>query len=552
VERVSSEIERGQAGSRLGPGLVARLDGRDWSRIASILMAAAVGVYVPLAVWLTRGAAFYSDNLHFFAESGSLAPSALVAPYTGHLTATVRLLYELNLRIFGADPLPFQLEEIAASAAVAILLFALVSRWRSAVLALPLSVVVLVLGCTPDNLQSYAIMWPLSIAGGLAALLVLTNESRRRDPLACGLLVLSVLTLEIGLAFAFAAALFLLGTRERWRRLWVPAAPALLYALWWLWAQRFDEPALASLANLGHLPAFAFDSIASGVTAFTGIAAFHEGAAIRGAAIEWGRPLAVAFLLLILVAVVRGGRSARTAAAAGFVSIFIVAGGLSYMPVFREPTAPRYVYPIVIGMVLVFAAASAGWPTSRSLPAVVAVCCFAAGANLALLRDQAAEMRVTDGQVEAGLAVIELERNRVPPDFAVPFRIPDPNGYLAAARRWGSLTYPPSELSAQSVADRQYADGVLGDLLQPRLRRRGVGNGACVASAPGPADEVTLPAGGGVVESNTGGAVLLRRFGDVPSIPVGVLSRNEPAAIDLPVDGSSRPWRAAAGLFACR
>lgn len=516
------------------------------------MMGAAIVLYVGLALYLTRGSVFYSDNLRYFAESGDISPGAILTPYEGHLTASVRLLYELNLRLFGPETLPFQVETILLSALSAALVFLLARRWCGPVLALPIALVLLVLGSTPDTVQSYAIMWPLSVAAGLGALLTLTGHERRRDWLACSLLVVSVLSLEIGLAFAVAAAVLLVARPKDRVRLWVAAVPVVVYGAWWLWAQRFDDPSLASFSNLQHLPYFAFNSLASGITAFTGIAALHEGSDLQQAAEDWGRPLAAVFIALVVFAGVRRDWSRQATAAAAFLATFIAAGTLSYIPVYREPTTPRYVYPIVIGMILLFAAVSPGLRRSKLFwGATALVCGFAIVANLSLLKDQAAGMRTIDGQVEAGLASIELERDLVPEGFAVPFRIPDGRGYLEGEQRWGSLTYPSSQLGTQSAADRQAADRVLGDILQPQLVALPPHQSCSAQGAE--TGEVQLPTGGGGVTSAAGGPVLLRRFGDHPAVSAGKLAPGVPAAIEIPADGSAAPWYASSpgGIALC-
>ncbi len=414
-------------------------------------------VFIPVALWLTRDSGFYQDNLNYFAESGNLSPEALLEPFSGHLTATTRLIYELNLRLVGPAPWMFQLQMILISAAVPVLLFLLIRRWAGVALALPLSLVLLVLGSTPDNFESYAIVWPLSIASGLAALIAIELESRRGYLVACGLLVISVLSFEIGLMFA-AAALVLLTARYNWpTKLWVVMIPVALYGAWWLWAQRFDDPSLASFSNLRRLPTYALDSLASGAAAFVGISAFDgetgAGASLSSLGLALGRLLAGIFLAIVLVAVVRGGRSVRVSGAVVFLTMFVVAGTLTYAPIFREPTAPRYLYPVLIGMILVFAASSSGLRRSRIFWLTIAtVFAFAFVVNLSLLRDRGAEKRQIAGEVDAGLAVIELERNLVPAGFRWGISIPNAAAYLQALDRWGRPGYPSGVTNCAAAA----------------------------------------------------------------------------------------------------
>ena len=122
------------------------------------------------------------------------------------------------------------------------LVFELVRRRVGAIAALAAAVLLLFLGAAWE-----VMIWPFDLhtayacAAGLAALLVLERGGRGADPIVCALLVVSVATIEVGLAFVAAVAVLILWDATRLRRAWVFLVPAALYLAWSLWATRFDQ-----------------------------------------------------------------------------------------------------------------------------------------------------------------------------------------------------------------------------------------------------------------------------------------------------------------------
>ncbi len=159
---------------------------------------------------------------------------------------------------------------IALAAGVAVLLFALIKRRVGPLAALALAILVLFLGLTPEVLLGRTMMWSQATAAGLAAFLALDLRSRRGDALACLLLIVAVLSFEVGTAFVIGAGAWILaerGSRRIWRSLIIPLG---LYAAWWVWALQFDQT-YTIWANLLLTPAWTADSLAAAAAVLTGL-----------------------------------------------------------------------------------------------------------------------------------------------------------------------------------------------------------------------------------------------------------------------------------------
>lgn len=518
------------------------LERLDSPRFAGRLLAVAILTYAVLILWLTRGASFTWEEITYVGESGGFEPSRILEPFGGHLIAVTRLLFETNLRLFGPEHLPFQLIVIALTATSAALLFTLVRRQVGPLAALAAAVVVLFLGTTPEVIHGWATMWVQATAAGLGALVALDRRSRGGDLLACALLVLAIASFSVGVAFAIGVGASVLAAHDR-RRLWIPLIPLALFAAWWIWALQFDE-GNQTIANALLSPVWALDSLAAGVAALTGVGIDLTGSSQPlTIAIDWGRIVVIAAVILAVVGIRRRGPSPLLWAGIVFLLSLWFAESLSYSSVpltRRTPDLDRYAYPVAVGIVLVLAASFRSWrPNRAAMVVVVVVVAFALPVNLWMLRDRGTAIRTESDLAQARLSAIEIERAVIGsgpvPIYSDQGVIPTTVGkYLAAVDRFGSFGYTPAELAAAAPGVRAIADETLGAIVGPQLEpARG---GSCGGGGP---VELT---GRTLLRSRTGGAVELRRFADTPSIAAGTLAPGQVAEIELPADPVAQPW----------
>lgn len=507
-------------------------------RFARWAVAVAIVAYAASALWLTRGASFTLDELSYLGASDGFAPGKIAEPFGGHLTALTRLFFEASLRLFGPAHLPFQVLVIVLTAATAAAVFVLVKRRIGPLAALAPAIMLLFLASTPEVIQGSATMWVQASAAGLAAFLALDEDRRAPDVLACGLLLVAVLSFEVGVAFALGAGAWVLADRD-WRRLWIALIPLALYGAWWVWALKFDVER-ATLDNILLIPAYSADSLAAASAALAGLGVdLSNETNLSVIAIDWGRLVAVTGVAMVAIGIRRSGSSQLLWGATGFLVGMWISLTLSF-GLFTSPASSRFAYPVAIGLVLVLAASFRGWPPSRRvLLVVLGMLAFALPANLWLMNERGSFIRATSDRVRATLAIIELQRDLVPAGYGANFDLPiRADDFLAAVDRFGTFAYSMEELATAPADVRQTADETLGGILSPDIASFDGKRSQC----SGGANEVELPPGGAVLRAKEGGTVSLRRFADSPTIEVGALAPGQVGRLALPLDGASRPW----------
>ncbi len=507
------------------------------------LLALACGAYAGLAFWTTRGVSFDHDELRYFVEGSGFSPAEILEPYNGHLIAGTRFIYASTLEVFGSSYAPVKALMIASVIACAVLMFALLRRPVGRVLALTAAIVVLFLGSSTVQVVGSNAVFPQACAFGLLAWLLLDgHRSRTRDALASAALALSILSLEVGVAFAIGAAVWIvLDTSRPLRRLWIPALPLLGYAAWYLWSRQFGEH-LGTLENVLLAPQWAADSLGAASAALSGLSAdLVDGGPPTGRiAAGWGYPLAAILVLLLVLAVRRERLRPAIAAPLALLVVLWVAGALNF-GFLRTPYEARYVFPIALGVLLVAAECLRPLRLSRrAILLIVAAATLSLAGNLWAFREVAKDVRADSSLTQAQLAMVDLERASVDPERSLGFELASVTAgeYLAAADRYGTVGFTPAEIPGQSLPVRQQADSMLAEILTPALdpARDRVRGRECGAAAE-PGASVSLPAGGAVVRSDEGGGVLLGRFAERASIEVGALRAGEAGVLSLPADG---------------
>ncbi len=538
-------------------------------RVAWAVLGFAMLCSAGLILYATHGQGFAIDELFYYGrvtdKQGALvhyqpfSPEYLLAPFNDHLPLGGRFTYEVVFATIGAEYTVFVLINIATLLACAALTFELARRRIGAAAALAPSIVLLFLGFSSEQL-----LWPLdfntsgSLAAGLAAVLMLQREDRRGDVLACLLLTLSVAMIELGLCFAvgIAAWLAIRYRRDALRRAWIVLVPIVLYALWWIWARKFDQSE-ASTGNIGLIPETFLDGAAAVMGSLTGTNPIEVGS-YATTATWFGKALAIA-AGLALIARLWLGAVPRTI----WVWLVVLATYWVLLAGAERPAvAGRYV--LVGAVMIVLIAADA---VGRRIPggvsaALLVLALVALPANIAQLTEVRDGVLHHDPPVSSTeFAMLELAREHVDPDYIVSSdaRVAEVDGglyigipadaYLDASAHNGSIAYSLDEVRAQDEELRLIADaalvGALGLELEPAPPPGRENECRSVAPAPG-AESASFAVAAGRTLLRPGGegtALWLARFADSPrSVGIDYLPA-EWSQLVIPADVATDPWR---------
>jgi hypothetical protein len=554
----------------------------DWA-----LVALGVAMIVSAALLLSEGRhmTFFNDEWDLILHRRGHSLAILLRPKNGHLVLVPLFIYKVLLAVFGASYTPFRVTAVAFGLLCAGLVFVFVRRRVGAAPALAAAVILLFLGVAWEELLwALGITYYLALATGIGSLLALERRDRRGDLLACGLLILSLASFSIGVAFALAATVEVCLTSEpaRWRRLWLSLVPLALYGLWTLhygqsqivWSDLASTPfyiaetASAAMASLTGL----FRMVGTAPGAVTGFPPFN---------VEYGQPLAVLGAILIIV---RLGRAERPPVRLWTLVALTLALWISFALVAgpgRSPGASRYQYPNVLLVLLLAAEMARGVRLStRANVLLAALVCFSLVANIANLKDGARFFSEQSEFNRAELAGLELAKATVAPGFTLegPEAYPpavghydqfvDAGSYFSFTAKFGSPADSLGELAKSSEPAREAADIVLlraqrmslvpvsppppaGAPLQAEAGTQGgrlLKKGTCLLSLPGAGTAVlvlTVPRPGLLFESSlaTTSALRMRRFGTafngvVLGVPPALASTLTPIQ-----DASDTPWR---------
>jgi len=439
---------------------------------------------------------------------------------------------------------------IAVNLLAAGLLLLVLRRFVAPVVALLLCVPLVLMGPAWSALYwPFQVTFASSMVFGLAALLALERGTRRGDVAASALLVGSLACSGLGLPW-LAFVTVELAVRDR-RRLWVIAAPLVLYAIWYL---AYGGNAERDL-DVGNVMAFVLNAGASALGGYAGLD------------VTWGRSLLVAGLALALWRVsVLGRVPARTA---GAVAAGVAFWGLTGLV--RDPsTFAESRYLLAGATFLLLAAApllpsglpSRGVLAGGALAALVAV--LAGSSYWALGRTI-----LVDGNqpLYARLQAVELARPAVkdpnyeiddvhaPPELT-------PGRYFAALDRYGgspalSLARVRAARLPVRAAFDQAMVGAHGLAIAPATAATGgpapvaETTGARTAGAcligDGTSFVATLPEGGAILDVPGAGpaTVKLRRLGDdVPEAPAVTAPAGARSELRIVPDRLPDPWHA--------
>lgn len=553
---------------------VAQPSGSSRDRLPLAILAAAMVTAAAILLYLGRGTVYTADELAWVIQSPGLDLRDAFTPHNGHLLLSTRLIYKVILEVFGSGYLGFRILTVALTLLSCGLLYVYVRRRVGPWVALAPSLVLLVFGSDSLHVMlGNGITIQLALACGVGALLALDRDDLLGDVIATVLLVLGCATYTIALSFVVGAAILVLLRADRWRRIWIPAVPLILYVAWWIWALGTSSDAEGQLvySNVLTMPAWSLQALGAGVSALTGTNYSFTGNTGSGARI-------VAVPLGLIALAWLAWRAWRRPHAGVWVAVGIALTlwaiqSLARTP-FGTPEIPRYLLPSAFVTVLL--AAEAGRHTRWPRPALVAIFAVAAVGvmtNIALLRDNGAEQRVLIAPpLRADLSGLEIAGEETRPGFdnhrvfagqnslLFPFaeaRVlrPDPAlAYVQAEERYGRIGYSPQELASQGDGLRVQTDGVLAEALGVRLEP--------VAAAPrrgcrrlhAQANGLTFLADppGALVVADGGEPVPigLRRFSQSLTAPLGIVAAGHTAFLRVPPDRAPGRWHAATSASA--
>jgi hypothetical protein len=539
---------------------------------AWLVLGTAMAIYALLGMWLTRGTTLFIDEQKLFITDHGFRPSALLAPLNGHLFLLERLMYAAGWRLFVPSAAFARIVEVVGVLLVVALFFVLAKRRVGAATALPFAVLVLFFGSTWENeLVPSGIATVYCVAAGLGALLLLERRSdlpttvvggprlNRADVSACALLTLSVASWTLGVAFAVGALVLIMLQPGSRRRVWVALVPLALYAAWLVWVRVSYVPAHGEVqqvtaVNLLTIPNFAADEASSVMGALAGLNYPFRSqgpiADIFGTTSEYGAVLAAVAVGALLLTLRRGHRSPVLWALIAILLVFWAALGLGY-GLGRNPDTVRYAYEGGILVLLIAAEAASGVRLSRwALAALYLIVVLALGANVARLRQGVQFYRPLATSLRARLTALEVARDHVDPSFFLQsppsFESVRAGPYLAAVDRLGSPAYSVPELQRQSESLRSDADSelvrALSIAVSPHPAGAPVTGCRSVAPSSGGPLSVAVTPPGITLSSSTAGAVGVRRFASLLTVPVGSVSSGSPVDLRIPVDRSRLPW----------
>ncbi|HWA53780.1 MAG TPA: hypothetical protein VG816_06365 [Solirubrobacterales bacterium] len=556
---------------------------RHWSIL--VLGCAIVGSTL-LLFYLVRGLTPLVDVWGYLYAYRSWSPETLLTPHNGHLMVLSILLYKGMFATFGLESqVPYQLVNLAFSAAVAALLFALVRRSLGDLLALAAATLILFYGAGADViLPTFAYPNLFGLATGLAALLLLRRSDLEGDIWVCILLTISIAAYSLGIVFAAGAiaALALRPRGERLRRCWVVAVPLVAYAAWAIWATKFHQQHLY-VHNLKIIGSAVVDQASAVMSGLTGLYTTPNGPKPTENLVPiqttWGPLLVGGLAVLAYWRLRRPPRLSNDAIVAIVVLlVYFLLVGIA-LNQFRNTFDTRFVYVGSILMLIAVAELIAPYRPSRGgTIAIGVVFVFSMCANVAELGDVAQSFRATSSAIRAKLAAVALAGPAADDSIAVE----DPPGAVNFSVEqfheldadFGLPAYSREELEASAPGARQIADEELVRVLQiapepvrdvvatpgapplevavregqPPARRRG---DCVVLVTQGDAKTNALVKFGGAgvaYRSSAPVETAIGRFGDLPAAPLPTTNGANRIVIRAP--SSLAPWTLAMNVSA--
>ncbi|MFN8150258.1 MAG: hypothetical protein U0R24_03900 [Solirubrobacterales bacterium] len=444
---------------------------RRWAekpRAGWLILGACMVVAAILVLIWNGSTSLTIDEWPYFVDRSHWTLENIMRPTGGHLLALGMVLYNADYSLFGPEPhLPLTLVTIGFQCLVSGLVYAYARRRIGPLPALIPAILILFLGAGWEILMSSAVLPnQMAMAAGIGMLLALDRRDRRGDALAFVLLACSIASFSIGLAFAAAAALRILLERRELglRRLVIVVVPLALYAVWYVWALKYEQGNFAA-SNIGSMPSAIFDQINASLSAVTGLFRVDGRPAI-GDALILDTTRTTALVLVAGFAVVWRivkGRPLSPAAwtTLALIGLYAVLVGLG-LNEFRKPDASRYAYMFSVLLMLVSADLLAGIRIPR-VWAIAAVAALAVSlvSNIAQMHTAGTFFESESELNRAEAGALELVRPYVAPDFVA-----------ESGRGYG--VFPYRDMTQPAVSYFDAVDRLGSPAFDPGRDRRGV------------------------------------------------------------------------------
>jgi hypothetical protein len=551
---VTSGAEPSQAEVDRLVGAVAAVERHSLWALSAMMVLAGV-----LLVYMGRGLSFFYDDWDFVTHDYGGGLHSLLAAHVGNISIFPIAIYKLLFHLVGLNHYAvFRLVVVALHLICGGLVFVLAARRIARAPALLAAALILFLGAAwEDLLWAFQVGYMLSVAGGLAAWVLMERRGLKSQIGAMLCVVVAAGSSSLGIAVMIGVLAELVWSR-RWSSLWVVVLPAFLYCIWYL---GYGESQVTG-NSLINAPGFAEDLAAA---AFGGII---------GRALEWGRPLALAGALCIFWRLTRPlPVSPRLvgllAAGLGLWAITAVARST-----ISQPEASRYIYLGAVVIVLTGVEVLRDvtiTPRATVFAAVIVGVCAVTG--LTVLRAGAMGLRSNSKAVTAELGALELAAAYAPPGYQPDAqRAPQITAgpYLHTVRAVGSSPADsPADIAAAEPALRAIADGVLMALEAPLLTPTTaahisgsapaptltsvasvtqVQHGSCVDLRPLSGATITgtvlVPKSGLAIddEGPAPASLALRRFGEIYLPLTSAVASHQIAKLVIPPDRASNVW----------
>jgi len=506
-----------------------------------------------LLLFKTRGTTAWFDEWAWIVHRRGWNVGGFLHPHNQHLSLIPVAIYRVLFATVGlAHSLPYRAVVIGGHLACVALLFAYARRRIGGWPAVGAAALLLFLGPGWEViLWPFQIGWLISIGAGLACLLALDRRDRTGDVVAAVLLAVSLASSGVGVAVALGVAVEILVVRRRPRDLWILAAPAVVYAAWWI---GYQEPAAGAGCSLASAPRWVAEAAAASLAAVAGLGGHSVPDNNVGTLLSIGRPLGIAVLVVLAVAIPKlWPVSPRVLTLLAMAGSFWVLTALNRATL-GTPYASRYLYVGCALLILIAVELAAGRRFSAPVGAVLAVAVLAAVvSNLRVLGDGAGLLRTSGTQTRIALGAVELARDRVSPGFVItdlpgyPYVRVTAGDYFAAQRDLGTPAAGRAALATASEPLRDMVDAQLTKTEGVRLNTNAERpSGACPALGPpsgSPALRMPLPAAGAWISVLRGTAAIgVRRFADGYQ-DIGRVAAGAPATLRIARDRDARPWQ---------
>jgi hypothetical protein len=551
--------------------------------------AGAAAIAVTLIGITGAGTTFTGDEwgILFRLADRPLADAVFDPPAGKYLLVLPTLVYAALSELFGTDSyLPYRVVGMVLVVLAAVLYLEFARRRTGHALALGGAIVLMFFGAASDVVAIPGrIPSQIAMCAGLGMFLGLDRQDPRGDVVACLLCAVAVTSHPVGLAF-LAAGFVRVALDEparRWARSWVVLIPLALYGLWYV---TLYDPIETPRPSFAEAVSFGWEGFVAVCGALAGV--FRTPWTVDVDFLNaWSTLLAIGFLALGAVAVARTRRVTP-----GLLAVVVALGIDLIAPaigpglnVFRQPIAPRYLYPGAIFVLLVAAEVVRARPLDsrfRPLAVIACVLVFASAmySNVAYMVDRTDSLTAAADTTRAGLGALELAREdegglaaTVSPEESVQVMsflgspiAPGPDelprvgpAYFAITDEFGSPASTRTELERAAPDLKQHADVVLATALAVELEpeRRGTPRPAsrsCARLDP----DAELPPGRVTIESVDRGRpeLALGRLAIQPAYRLRWPSGARAASLRLPTAGLGElAWRlraaAGSGATAC-